>query len=117
MRYTRYQEIAAVARIMKKNSARAAIKSLEYHLVGSRNSEMKPMLSDSQPWSEVPPYRSKHWGGGCDARLAHVSTDNRASRYIDESNVSETHQASTQYDKKVGGWPSPWGGHIPHADR
>ena len=45
--------------------ARAAIKSLEYHLVGLRNSEMKSMRSDSCLWSAVPPGRSKRWGEGC----------------------------------------------------
>src|SRR5258708_12336157 len=112
MRYTRYPEIAAVARIMNKNSARAAIKSLEYHLVGSRNSEMKPMLSDSQPWSEAPPCRSKHWGGdptlGC-RMLAQIAAHHGTSmnRMFPKRT---THPP--QYDKQIAASPTPRA--VPH---
>src|SRR2546430_15184053 len=104
MRYTRYPEIAAVARIMNKNSARAAIKRLEYHLVGSRYSEMKPMLSDSQPWSDAPPFRSKHWGGDATPRsrmLAQIAAQHSTSMY---RMFPQLTMQPTQYAKKTGVW-------------
>src|SRR5467141_1177867 len=94
MRYTRYPEIAAVARIMKKKKRQCSDKEFGVPLGGIAifGNEAHALGFAAVERGTTLPVETL--GRGCDARLAHVSTDSRASRYLDESNVPETHQAS-----------------------